>query len=116
MDEEGATTSHPLILPNAESGKDDFKPCIYDNFEDVERVMEEQLSGYTIHARARRERVLEMLNNYDSLAYAALATNQSMETIKFKLLRLLSPLAEDSPDAEAEHLERITRGPVTQDD
>lgn len=97
----------PIILPNASVSLEGYPPRRHHRYEDVERIMEEQLRGYTIHARARRQRVLEMLNNYDSMVYASLATSQSIETIKFKLLRLLNPLAEDSPEAEAEHLMRI---------
>lgn len=82
-------------------------PRLLEASSDLASLIKEESKGYSLHARVRRERVLYMLQRPDSIRYACLATGQSIETIKVKLLRLLNPERVDSIEAENRDFEAM---------
>lgn len=80
---------------------------------DIGRLVEEEGAG--LHARARRERTSHMLSDYSSLLYASLATGQSLETVRVKLLRLLDTDRPDSAPDEQREFETVMSCGVSAD-
>lgn len=80
---------------------------LYTTEEEIEYAFEEHLKDYTLHARARRARVLAMLAEPKRLFLAAEKTGQSVKVVKIKLMRLLLPNAEDSSEAEQRYMELL---------
>ncbi|PJF19770.1 hypothetical protein PSACC_00371 [Paramicrosporidium saccamoebae] len=86
---------------------EDGYPRFLSDPQEMEVLMAEQLDGYSIHAKARRERVLAMLNDPKKMLYATLATGTSLETLRIKLMRLLDPARSDLPEDEARDFELL---------
>jgi hypothetical protein len=75
-----------------------------DPTEGLEERQREQLKDRPF-IQTRIQRALYILGNPQSLAYMALATGKSQETLRFKLVRLLDPNYEDTEEAEKRDIE-----------
>lgn len=103
VDEPSETTSEiGKVLLGQETNED--YPRILDESVDIEQLTLLQMANYSLHARARRARVIQTLSNRATMLYLTLASGSSMETVRMRLLRLLDP--ERSVD-ETEDWERM---------
>ena len=67
------------------------RPRVLEKDADLEQLVGDQLKEYSLHAQARRERVIRTLSDRPTMLYLSFASSLSLETLRIKLLRLLDP-------------------------